>query len=294
MITVFTATYNRSHTLPRLYQSLVKQTCLDFEWLLIDDGSQDNTEKLVKQWQQEPNNFPLVYIKQANGGKHRAINKGLNLARGEWFFIVDSDDWLPQNAIQRISTHGQTISQNSHFAGICGFKAKEDGFPLGNCVTLNRTLDASMIDIRKKYHLKGDMAEVFKTAILRQFPFPEFKGENFLNEAAVWNKIAGKYILRYIPEIFYFCEYREDGLTKSIRQKHRNNPKGTMYLYDTVFANPLFGKKQKIRSAILYWRYLIEYKPAYIHAPLWIFLFLPIGLIFYTCDKIKYLYGRKK
>lgn len=287
MITVFTATYNRAHLLPLLYKSLLQQTNYDFEWLIVDDGSHDNTENLVKKWQQEVNSFPIMYIKQPNGGKHRAINTGLTRAHGEWFFIVDSDDWLPNDAIHKIIKYLQSLPKNSDLAGICGFKARQDGKPLGNCVKLQETLDASMIEIRQKYHIKGDMAEVFKTDILRQFPFPEFKEENFLNEAVVWNQIAEKYRLRYIPEILYFCEYREDGLTKSIRKKYRQNPQGTMYLYSTIIHNPIFDKKAKIRSAILYWRYLWNKPTAYKTAHKWIFFFWPAGLFFATWDLLR-------
>ena len=284
MITVFTATYNRAYILPQLYHSLQQQTDCNFEWLIIDDGSRDNTAALVQTWQRETSAFPVVYVKQPNGGKHRAINAGLAQARGEWFFIVDSDDWLPVDAIQKISETTKNLPKDHSFAGVCGFKADKSGRPLGNSLSLKQMTDASMIEIRQKYHIKGDMAEVFKTDILRQFPFPEFEGETFLNEAVVWNKIAQKHILRYVPEVFYFCEYREDGLTKSIRKRYRNSPYGTMCLYDSVFKNAHFCLKEKIRCAILYWRYLWDRKTAYQTAPKWIFLFWPVGLLLSIWD----------
>ena len=284
MITIFTPTYNRAYILPQLYKSLQQQTTYDFEWLIVDDGSQDNTQELIRSWQQNSNQFPIVYIKQPNGGQHRAINIGTKHAKGEWFFIVDSDDWLPNDAIQKIIKQVHTLPKNSDLAGICGFRANKEAHPLGNCSKLTETLDASMIEIRQRYHIRGDMAEVFKTDILRQFPFPEFKGENFLNEAAVWNQIAEKYKLRYIPEILYFCEYREDGLTKSIRHKYRQNPQGTKYLYNNILTNPLFNKKAKIRAAILYWRYLWNRPAAYKTVRKWIFFCWPVGLLLYVWD----------
>lgn len=100
MITIFTPTYNRAYRLPNLYKSLQEQTCKDFEWLVVDDGSTDNTSKLFEQWQAEENSFPIRYFKQPNGGKHRAINRGVKEAKGELFFIVDSDDTLSSNAIR--------------------------------------------------------------------------------------------------------------------------------------------------------------------------------------------------
>lgn len=283
MITIFTPTYNRAYILPQLYESLQQQTNNKFEWLIVDDGSQDNTETLINKWRQEKNAFPIIYIKQPNGGKHRAINRGLGAAHGEWFFIVDSDDWLPVNAIEKIIKILQSLP-DGRFAGICGFRANKAGRPFGNCANITTTIDASMIEIRQKYHIKGDMAEVFKTDILRQFPFPEIEGENFINEAVVWNKIAEKYILRYVPEILYFCEYREDGLTRSICKRYRNNPHGAMCLYDSIFKSAFLGPQFKMRSAVLYWRYLWNRPFAYRTRFRWIFLFWPAGILVAAWD----------
>lgn len=287
MITIFTPTYNRAYILPQLYKSLQQQQDKSFEWLIVDDGSPDHTEELVKRWQQQTNGFPIIYSKQPNGGKHRAINKGLAQARGEWFFIVDSDDWLPADAIRKIVQHIQSLPSDGRFAGICGFRANKEGRPFCNSATIISVIDCSMIEIRQKYHIKGDMAEVFKTDILRQFPFPEFEGENFVNEAVVWNQIAEKYILRYVPEVLYFCEYQPDGLTRSIRQKYRANPQGTICLYKAIFASRSFNKRSKIRFAILYWRYLCFYKAAYKQAPKWTFLFYPLGIMLCLYDYIR-------
>ena len=99
-ITVFTPTYNRAYILENLYRSLQRQTCKTFEWLVVDDGSADNTKELFERWQQEDNFFPIRYVKQENGGKCRAINQGLKLADGELFFTVDSDDYLTDDALE--------------------------------------------------------------------------------------------------------------------------------------------------------------------------------------------------
>ena len=101
-VTVFTPTYNRAYIISELYESLKKQDFTDFEWLVIDDGSEDHTEDLFKQWQNEYNDFPIRYYKVNNGGKHRAINKATELAKGELFFIVDSDDKLVSDALEKI------------------------------------------------------------------------------------------------------------------------------------------------------------------------------------------------
>ena len=175
MITVFTPTYNRAYRLCELYKSLQEQTT-PFEWLIIDDGSTDQTEELVRKWQAEKNNFPIRYYRVPNGGKHRAVNKGVELAQGEIFFIVDSDDAVAPGALAEIETVFGAVAQDPRFAGVSGLKADiKTGKALANSAAMP-PLDASMIEIRQKYHIRGDMAEVFKTAVLRKFPFPEFEG----------------------------------------------------------------------------------------------------------------------
>ena len=110
-ITIFTPSYNRAYRLLALYESLCNQTCFDFEWLIVDDGSNDNTEELVQTWLNE-SKFNIRYIKQCNGGKHRAVNHGVREAKGELFYIVDSDDILPKDAIECIMQQYLTIKDN--------------------------------------------------------------------------------------------------------------------------------------------------------------------------------------
>jgi glycosyltransferase involved in cell wall biosynthesis len=288
MLTIFTPAYNRNYTLKRLYKSLLKQTNRDFEWLIVDDGSSDNTPNIIEKWQKENNVFSIIYIKQENGGKHRAINTGLKNAKGNFFFIVDSDDFIAQDAVETVARISSIIDEYPNFAGICGLRADVSGAPLGNSGRLTSIIDISMIDIRQKYKIRGDMAEVFKTDILKRYPFPEFEGEKFISEAAVWNKISEQYILRYIPKVLYYCQYLPDGLTKSIRMRHRNSPMGTMYLYKGILLSPLFSLKNKFRAAILYWRYLLTYKKAYFNCPPFYFFFWPIGAVFYFLDLFKF------
>ena len=121
-ITVFTPTYNRAYIIEKLYHSLQRQTFKDFEWIVVDDGSEDETEDLFKKIQKDKNLFEIRYIKQKNGGKHRAINKGIEIAKGELFFIVDSDDYLIDTALKTITEIEESIPENEkkQFAGVCG------------------------------------------------------------------------------------------------------------------------------------------------------------------------------
>ena len=252
MVTVFTPTYNRAYILPELYRSLCNQSCQNFEWLIVDDGSSDNTSQIVDEFLKE-GKITIRYFQQSNGGKHRAINKGLKEAKGDWFFIVDSDDRLTPDAIEWIINQGDDIKDNPDFAGLSGIRIYPDGRKIGGGNDFG-TIDSNAIEIRLKYMVAGDLAEVFKTEILRQYPFPEFEGERFCPEALVWNRIAHKYNLRFIHKGIYICEYLGDGLTANIIKVRRNSPRASMTYYSELFNTPL-PLLQKIKAAINFWRF---------------------------------------
>lgn len=289
MITVFTPTYNRAYMLPKLFKSLLIQTDKNFEWIIVDDGSNDNTEKICNDWIKTCKDFKITYVKQKNQGKHIAINTGVKIAKGEMFFIVDSDDYLSMDAIENIEKFYKQIKDNGKFVGVSGMKAFTNGNRIGGNFPFT-TIDCSMVDIRNKYKIKGDMAEAFKTNILQKYPFPQFDDENFLSEGAVWNKIGSKYLLRYFNKNIYFAEYIADGLTKSIHKKFRENPKGTMFVMIQAIRNKNVNILQKIKYAIKYWRYTILYKGTKtknMQPILWMYLLLPIGMILYYYDILK-------
>ena len=226
-LTVFTPTYNRGYIIENLYNSLKDQTFKDFEWVVIDDGSTDNTEELFKVWINEKNDFSIKYIKRKNGGKHRAINQGVEIAQGELFFIVDSDDKLINKALEIIDIQEMSIpkEKKKEFAGVCGNKGYTEKDIIGSTFD-NEILDITMLE-REKNGIYGDKAEVFYTDILKRYKFPEFEGENFITECVVWDRIAyDKYKLRFFNKIIYIGDYLEDGLTKQGNQVFKNNPKG--------------------------------------------------------------------
>ena len=192
MITVFTPTYNRFHTLTRLYQSLRNQDCFDFEWIVINDGSTDETDVLFKQWKQENQSFPIRYYIVPNGGKQRAINRALQLAKGEYFFIVDSDDLLRPNAISFIKKGFESLPEDDSIIGISTVKGDFKGNPIGQKPLIDEIkgyVDLTNLE-RPKYKLQADMAEVFFTSKLRQYQFPVWEGEKFTPEAVVWDQLA--------------------------------------------------------------------------------------------------------
>lgn len=241
-ITVFTPTYNRAYTLERLYKSLLNQTCYDFEWLIVDDGSTDGTSALIDSFQ---NNqlFDVRYYRQENSGKHIAINNGVDLAKGELFFIVDSDDYLTINSIETIITWENSINDKSNFAGIAGNKGFTNESIIGRTFS-GKYVDATSLE-RDKYHIEGDKAEVFYTNILKQFPFPVFDGERFITENVVWYRIAAEgYKLRWFNEIIYIAEYLEDGLSAKQIQLYVDNPKGFALSIKQKIKYQDLGKKQ--------------------------------------------------
>lgn len=284
LVTVTTPTYNRAPLLTRLYQSLCRQTCLDFEWLIVDDGSTDGSEQIVKGFISE-GKLTIKYFRKPNGGKHTAINLAVRKAQGELFFIADSDDWLPPTSIESVKQHYESIRGNNEYAGICGL----DSFPDGNIIGTGlprMTVDASYLEIRDKYQVSGDMKEVYRTSVLREYPFPEINGETFCSEALIWNRIASKYLLRYFNEVIYTAEYQLDGITASITRIRIKNPVSTMMTY-SEWIHYQIPLNRKIRYAINYWRFAFCSKRK-VKISSWTMLFAPLGWIMHIIDKWKY------
>jgi glycosyltransferase involved in cell wall biosynthesis len=259
MVTVFTPLYNRAYIVERLYTSLKNQTIKDFEWLVIDDGSTDNAQQKFEDWQRQDNGFEIRYIKCENGGKHRAINKGVLLAKGELFFIVDSDDCLPENAISKIIEIEKGIENKSEFAGLSGVRRTFEDKLIGT------TFDSDYIDAtaleRNKYGITGDKSEVFYTEILKKYPFPEFEGEKFVTEDVVWSRIAfDGYKIRWTNEAIYIGEYLDDGLTSQGRQIYINSPLGYALYVKQIAEFRNMSKREKIAH---YYYYYYDLKEKY-------------------------------
>ncbi len=252
-ITIFTPTYNRESLIVKLYNSLVLQTKKSFEWVVVDDGGTDNTDKLFDKLKLNDNGFNIIYYKKENGGKCSAINEGVKLANGRWFLIVDSDDYLLEDAIEIILDCCSQIENKQEFGAICCLKCYENRKCIGGEVDYD-TIDSDFLSYRTKLHYNGDRSEVIRTEVMKEFPFPVFKGEKFLSEATVWNRMAKKYKCRYYNKKICVCEYQADGLSGNSSKLFNNSPKGSMLFYKENFQNS-HTLKGKIISSQLYWRF---------------------------------------
>ena len=250
MITVLTPTFNREGVLRSLWDSLQKQTVKDFEWLVVDDGSTDGTKNLITQLQ-EKSDFPIRYIYKNNGGKHTALNVGIQTICSELTFIVDSDDCVTDDAVESIlKIHKKYRSQNS----ICGYaflRAFPDGKVNGKKFDVDEKI-GSYIDVRVNGDDTGaDKAEVFKTHCLKEFPFPEYPNEKFLGEDLVWLRMARKYEMVHINKAIYVGNYLEDGLTNNRRKHNIASPVGCMHRAEEFMESDL-KTRYRIKGGLQY------------------------------------------
>lgn len=271
-ITLFTSTYNRGYIISRLYESIKRQTFRDFEWIVYDDGSTDNTKELVKSWIEDANDFPIVYMQGKNGGKCRATNRALEVTRGEIFFNIDSDDYLTDDACEKINEWMESIRGLDNYCGIVA-----NG---GQTPTETRNLkwgndpkspwyqkpyrDANFFeryDYVSDYPIDGERAEVFWTDVFKKYPYPEIDGETFLTECIPWNRMAHDgYKIRVYEDIIWIWEYLEDGLTiKGAFNIYLNNPKGYFLWFNELAKFLHYPLKKRIK---MYYGFYSDFKNA--------------------------------
>ncbi|MCR5672079.1 MAG: glycosyltransferase family 2 protein [Butyrivibrio sp.] len=226
-LTVITPTYNRGNKLSALYRSLVSQTDQGFDWLIVDDGSSDETSDIVKKWEEEKK-ISIRYIKKDNGGKHTALNVGIASIDSPWTFIVDSDDYLTEDAVETIRKKAET-DDGHDICGLAFLRKSSTGSFLTSKQVPKDGYKSDFINCRYGLEIRGDMAEVWKTSCLKEYPFPEYDNETFCSEDVVWIELAGKYKMRFYNIPIYICDYLEDGLTRSRRLQNLNSPKGVMH-----------------------------------------------------------------
>lgn len=257
-ITIFTPTYNRAYILGQAYKSLLEQTNKEFIWLIIDDGSTDNTQQLVSEWQKE-NKIDIKYIKQENQGKHIAHNTAVANCNTEFLLILDSDDFLSENAIEILNKEIEKIKENENISGIIGNR----WIPKSNKVIgteMPKDIEyARGLELYQKLGFKGDTLRLYKTKILKKFLFPKIEGEKFIYENVVFDIIDSKYKMLINRDKLYYGEYLEDGYTSKSKKLKNNNPKGYAISLKSS-ARYSIKKTEKIKYSILYYIWIRRYK----------------------------------
>lgn len=236
-LTVFTPTYNRAHTLSRTFKSLCNQKCKDFIWLIIDDGSSDNTAVLVHEWKKLDNGFEIKYLYKDNGGMHTAHNVAYENIETELNVCIDSDDCLAENAIEKIIEKWQEV-KSLGYAGIVGLDADlNTGHIIGN----GFSGQTHATTLREYYNSggKGDKKLVYRTDIMKKIPsYPVFEGEKYVALAYKYRLVDLQYKLAILNEILCLVEYQPDGSSNSMFKQYLNNPRGFAFWRKVCMETP--------------------------------------------------------
>ncbi len=224
-ITVFTPTYNRAYCLDQCYQSLIRQTNQDFIWLIIDDGSTDNTEELVNSWIKE-NKIAIKYHFQENLGMHGGHNAAYRIIDTELNVCIDSDDFMPDDAVEKILSNWEAVKDNQELAGLVGLDADQTGKIIGSKMP-DGLKETTLTDIYNKHGAGGDKKLVLRTEIVKQYPpYPIFEGERFVPLGYLYQLIDQDYKLFAVNEVFCIVEYLADGSSMNMLKQYRRHPNG--------------------------------------------------------------------
>jgi glycosyltransferase involved in cell wall biosynthesis len=241
--TVLTPTYNRAHTLGRLYEGLCAQTLHDFEWVIVDDGSTDNTREMLENWRSF---FPIRYLWKPNGGKHTAMNMGIKEARGEFVAFIDSDDLPVPRALERFDYWWREIPDPGRFSTCTALTCTPEGVVNGNPYPAD-FVDAFNFSDQYRHRGAIDRWGINRTDILREFPFPE--DERFVPEGLVWNRMARKYFTRFFNEPLLVVYPSSDSLSRRIVDLRASSPKATLTYYRELALSPA-PARFRLRAAV--------------------------------------------
>ena len=237
-LTVFTPTYNRAYVLKQCYDSLCRQTCKDFVWLIIDDGSSDNTKEIVDEWMTNDNGFEIRYVYKQNGGMHTGHNKAYELIDTELNVCIDSDDFMPDDAVELIVNFWEE-NKDSSYSGIIALDVYKNGQVIGKELPNKKSTTLS------GYYQnggQGDKKLIYRTEIINQYPpYPEFEGEKFVPLDYKYLLADQDYELLIMNKPVCVVEYMEDGSSKNMLRQYYKNPRGFAFMrkvsmkYDTGF-----------------------------------------------------------
>lgn len=248
-LTVFTPAYNRAHTLPRTYESLLVQSSRDFVWLIVDDGSSDHTAELVRGWQSKENGFEIRYIHKENGGMHTAHNVAYENIDTELNVCIDSDDCLAEDAVEKILTKWNQV-KGCGYAGIIGLDADMEGNLIGKGFPEGMTETTLM-----GYYAtggNGDKKLVYRTDVINRYPpYPVFAGERYVALGYKYRLIDQDYKLAVLDEVLCNVEYQADGSSATMWSQYVKNPKGFAFWRKVCMQYPE-SKKRMIVDCIHY------------------------------------------
>jgi len=240
-LTIFTPAYNRAHTLPRTYESLRQQNCKDFIWLIVDDGSSDNTAALVEKWQQADNGFEIRYVYKENGGMHTAHNTAYEHIDTELNTCIDSDDKLAPGAVEKILEKWEQV-KNQGYAGIIALDADFDGKVIGRGFPEGMTETTAI-----GYYAaggSGDKKLIYRTDIINQYPpYPVFEGEKYVALSYKYRLIDQTWKLAVLDEVVCNVEYQPDGSSGTMWKQYLKNPRGFAFWRKVCMQYPYSTKR---------------------------------------------------
>lgn len=224
-LTVFTPTYNRADLLPRCFESMKRQTCKSFIWMIIDDGSTDNTRELVQSWMHEALDFQVCYFYKENGGLHTAYNEAISHIETELCVCIDSDDFMPDNAVEHILSFWQKYGSDQ-FAGIVGLDFDLEGNVIGDPLPSQKSVNLIDLMIGRYPINNGDRTNVIRTELYKKYaPMKVFKGEKNFNPHYMHLQISQEYDFLVLNENLRFVDYQPGGMSASMWKQYRNSPR---------------------------------------------------------------------
>lgn len=282
LLTVFTPTYNRAYCLEKCYQSLLRQSSRNFIWMIIDDGSTDDTKQLVEKWVEE-DLIEIKYVWQKNQGMHGAHNTAYKLIKTELNVCIDSDDYMSDDAVEKITDFWRRNGSNS-VSGLIGLDADLNDNIIGTKMPENLK-KSTLFNLYNKYGVTGDKKLIYRTELTRSFPYPLFDNEKYVGLAYKYYLLDTKFEMLLMNEVICYVEYLPDGSSKNMYKQYVNNPKGFAFYRKELMKLPFVGKKFKFKQAIHYVSssflqknraFIVESPERYLTV-----LAIPFGLILY-------------
>ena len=249
LLSVITPTYNRGELLKNCFSSLRAQTDDRFEWIIVDDGSTDDTAQIVSGFCNSAPQMHIVYVQKENGGKHTALNAAHPHIRGKYVLILDSDDTLTDDAVAVVLECWSRWENHSEVGIVTLLKGKDREHP--NCYGAQENVPVDIMSGKRIRPVSNDACEVIRTEVFLQYPFPVFPGETFLSEGALWNRVSFTHKCVYVNRVIYLCDYLAGGLTQSGRAMRIRSPRGGMYTHNLNMSGKS-GCKRRVKSGMLY------------------------------------------